>query len=208
MRGTPLAHIAKKNAPSQALVQSVTTGSRCSYRGYHRCRSYSLFRNQLWTPSEDVTYRKSLDVICQSHVFFYTVLDVDRYSHFLPYVTKSKITHKAEQHFRAVLQIENLLFRESYDSLIRFKVPTTVKVSSADTNLFSHLTTEWVIEEKPGCIHVDFYISFRLKNRVYQNFMRMYIREMGKKILHAFIREARANSARDVDSLFRHLLER
>ncbi|GAB64465.1 hypothetical protein PCYB_011980, partial [Plasmodium cynomolgi strain B] len=205
MRGTPLGQIAKKNAPSQVLLKSLMNDSSscCTCR-----RSYSLFSNKIWTPTEDIIYRKNLDVICQSHVFFYTVLNVDRYSHFLPYVTKSKITDKAEEHFRAFLQIENLFFKESYDSVIRFKVPTTVKVSSADTNLFNHLTTEWIIEEKTGCINVDFYISFRLKNKVYQNFMRMYIQEMGKKILYAFIREARVNSLRNVDMLFRHLLQR
>ncbi|ANQ05751.1 Uncharacterized protein PCOAH_00001370 [Plasmodium coatneyi] len=205
MRWMLLAQIAKKNASNQVPIKSVANGTSSCYD----CRrSYSLFRNKLWTPSEDIIYRKNLDVICQSNVFFYTVLNVDRYSHFLPYVTKSKITDKAEEHFRAFLQIENLLFKESYDSVIRFKVPTTVKVSSADTNLFNHLTTEWIIEEKTGCINVDFYISFRLKNMVYQNFMRMYIQEMGKKILYAFIREARMNSLRNVDVLFRHLLQR
>ncbi|EUD66612.1 hypothetical protein C922_02933 [Plasmodium inui San Antonio 1] len=205
MRGMPPARLAKKNAPSQAFVKRVVNATRssCVCR-----RRYSLFRNKVWTPAEDVTYRKNLDIIFQSHVFFYTVLNVDRYSHFLPYVTKSKITDKKEDHFRAFLQIENLLFKESYHSVIRFKVPTTVKVSSADTNLFNHLNTEWIIEEKPGCINVDFCISFRLKNLVYQNFMRMYIQEMGKKILYAFIEEAQRNSVKNVDVLFRHLLQR
>ncbi|CAA9986195.1 conserved Plasmodium protein, unknown function [Plasmodium knowlesi strain H] len=205
MRWMPLAQFVKKNAPSQALIRSVVNGSSNCYS----CRrNYSLFRKKLWTPTEDIIYRKNLDVICQSHVFFYTVLNVDRYSHFLPYVTKSRITEKTEEQFKAFLQIENLFFKESYDSVIRFKVPTTVKVSSADTNLFNHLTTEWIIEDKTGCINVDFYISFRLRNMVYQNFMRMYIQEMGKKILYAFIREARMNSLRNIDVLFRHLLKR
>ncbi|KJP85198.1 hypothetical protein AK88_05157, partial [Plasmodium fragile] len=124
MRGMPLGQIIKKNSPSQALIKSAIhhDSSCCACK-----RRFSFFRSKLWSPTENIIYRKNLDISCKSHVFFYTVLNVDRYSHFLPYVTKSKITDKAEEHFKAVLQIENLLFKESYDSVIRFKVPTTVK---------------------------------------------------------------------------------
>ncbi|GAW78962.1 hypothetical protein, conserved [Plasmodium gonderi] len=198
MRGIALSQIVKNNTSNKTIHAKNKINSRC----------YSLFKNKIWNPSEDITYRKNINIICDSHVFFYTILNVDRYSHFLPYVTKSKITEKLEEQFKAVLHIQNIFFKEKYDSLIRFKYPTNITVSSADTNLFNHLITEWIIEQKPDCINVHFYINFRLKNRIYQNFMNMYIRKLGNMILYAFIKEARANSFKNVDLLFPHLLDK
>ncbi|ETW38478.1 hypothetical protein PFTANZ_00838, partial [Plasmodium falciparum Tanzania (2000708)] len=51
----------------------------------------------------------------------------------------SKITEKNKEYFKANLQIENIFFKEKYDSLIQFIYPTTITVSSEDTNIFHHL---------------------------------------------------------------------
>ncbi|SBT75197.1 coenzyme Q-binding protein COQ10 homolog, mitochondrial, putative [Plasmodium ovale] len=171
----------------------------------HRC--YSTFMSKFVTQN-DIIYRNNIDVRCKRDIFFYTVLNVDNYKYFLPYITDSKITEKTERYLKANLQMENILFKEKYNSLIHFSFPKTITVSSLDTNIFHHLLTEWIITEKTGCINVDFYINFRLKNNIYQNFMHMYIKELGKKILYSFIRESRANSLKNVDALLRSLIKK
>lgn len=37
--------------------------------------------------SKEIIYRKNVDIICKNNIFFYTILNVDEYKHFLPYVT-------------------------------------------------------------------------------------------------------------------------
>ncbi|SCM24867.1 conserved Plasmodium protein, unknown function [Plasmodium chabaudi chabaudi] len=162
-------------------------------------RSYSILLDKFMNTKE-IIYRKNVDIFCKNNIFFYTILNVDEYKNFLPYVTDSEITYKCEEYFNAVLQIENIIFKERYKSIIKYKYPTTITVSSHDTNLFYHLITEWDIKDKQDYINVDFYINFRLKNKLYQNFMNLYIKELGRNILYAFIKEAKSNSLKNVDS--------
>ncbi|CAX64103.1 hypothetical protein PFAG_01961 [Plasmodium falciparum Santa Lucia] len=167
-------------------------------------RNFTIFQNS-FIKTNDIVYRKNIDIVCAKDLFFYTILNVDRYKYFLPYVTDSKITEKNKEYFKANLQIENIFFKEKYDSLIQFIYPTTITVSSEDTNIFHHLITEWIIKEKKNCINIDFYINFRLKNKIYQNFMNLYIKELGKKILYSFINESKSNSYKNTDVL--HLIK-
>ncbi|CDU19430.1 coenzyme Q-binding protein COQ10 homolog, mitochondrial, putative [Plasmodium yoelii] len=155
--------------------------------------------------SKEIIYRKNVDIICKNNIFFYTILNVDEYKHFLPYVTDSEITYKCDECFNADLQIENIFFKEKYKSIIKYKYPTTIMVSSHDTSLFYHLITEWDIKDKQNYINVNFYINFKLKNKLYQNFMNLYIKELGRNILYAFIKEAKSNSLKNVDSFFNNL---
>ncbi|VWU52817.1 conserved protein, unknown function, partial [Hepatocystis sp. ex Piliocolobus tephrosceles] len=74
-------------------------------------------------------------------------------------------------------------------------------VSSEDTHLFYHLITKWVLEQKKNYINVNFYISFRLKNIIYQNFMNLYIKEVGEKVLYSFIKESKSNSVKNLKDL-------
>ncbi|CRG98456.1 conserved Plasmodium protein, unknown function [Plasmodium relictum] len=163
-------------------------------------RKFSLFQNKLLNlKTNDIIYRNNIDIVSKNDFFFYTILNVDRYKYFLPY--DSKITEKNKEYFKAILEIENILFKEKYTSLIHFKYPSTITVSSEDTNVFHHLITEWKIKEKKNCINIDFYINFRLKNKIYQNFMNLYIKELGKKILYSFIKESKENGLKNIDVL-------
>ncbi|EWC89112.1 hypothetical protein PFNF54_02077 [Plasmodium falciparum NF54] len=82
-------------------------------------RNFTIFQNS-FIKTNDIVYRKNIDIVCAKDLFFYTILNVDRYKYFLPYVT-------------------NIFFKEKYDSLIQFIYPTTITVSSEDTNIFHHL---------------------------------------------------------------------
>ncbi|KOB60898.1 hypothetical protein PFHG_02631 [Plasmodium falciparum HB3] len=155
-------------------------------------RNFTIFQNS-FIKTNDIVYRKNIDIVCAKDLFFYTILN------------DSKITEKNKEYFKANLQIENIFFKEKYDSLIQFIYPTTITVSSEDTNIFHHLITEWIIKEKKNCINIDFYINFRLKNKIYQNFMNLYIKELGKKILYSFINESKSNSYKNTDVL--HLIK-
>ncbi|KNG78890.1 hypothetical protein PFMG_05006 [Plasmodium falciparum IGH-CR14] len=90
-------------------------------------RNFTIFQNS-FIKTNDIVYRKNIDIVCAKDLFFYTILNVDRYKYFLPYVTDSKITEKNKEYFKANLQIENIFFKEKYDSLIQFIYPTTITV--------------------------------------------------------------------------------
>ncbi|EUR73173.1 hypothetical protein PFBG_02035 [Plasmodium falciparum 7G8] len=93
-------------------------------------RNFTIFQNS-FIKTNDIVYRKNIDIVCAKDLFFYTILNVDRYKYFLPYVT--------------------------------------------------------------------------LKNKIYQNFMNLYIKELGKKILYSFINESKSNSYKNTDVL--HLIK-
>ncbi|SBT74759.1 coenzyme Q-binding protein COQ10 homolog, mitochondrial, putative [Plasmodium malariae] len=188
------------------LTKITSTVSMNTYKTSFN-RRFSSFQNK-FIKNKEIIYRNNVDIVCKSHIFFCTILNVDGYKHFLPYVTDSKITEKAERHFKAILQIENILFKEKYNSIIKFNYPTTITVSSEDSKLFNHLITRWIIKEKQNCINVDFYINFRLKNIIYQNFMNLYIKELGKKILYAFIKESQGNNLKNMDDFFPNLIKK
>lgn len=164
-------------------------------------RGFSLFQHNLLFQTKDIEYQNSVDIVSKNDLFFYTVLNVDRYKHFLPHVTDSKIIEKKQNNLKAILEIKNILFKEKYVSLINYKYPSSVSVISEDTQIFHHLITEWDFKEKQNCLNINFYINFRLKNKIYHNFMNVYIKELGKKILYAFIDEAKENSSKRIDVL-------
>lgn len=162
-------------------------------------RSFSLFQSNVLFKTKDISYKNSIDIFAKDDLFFYTVLNVDRYKNFLPYVTDSKIVEKNKNNLKAILEIENILFKEKYVSLINYKYPSTVSVVSEDTTVFHHLITKWEFKEKQNYLNINFYINFRLKNKIYHNFMNLYISEFGKKMLYAFVEEAKKNSMKEID---------
>ncbi|ETW43586.1 hypothetical protein PFNF135_02123 [Plasmodium falciparum NF135/5.C10] len=58
---------------------------------------------------------------------------------------------------------------------------------------------------KCNFIHTYFVLYCILKNKIYQNFMNLYIKELGKKILYSFINESKSNSYKNTDVL--HLIK-
>ncbi|VWU53120.1 coenzyme Q-binding protein COQ10 homolog, mitochondrial, putative, partial [Hepatocystis sp. ex Piliocolobus tephrosceles] len=96
---------------------------------YFKCeltRKYSSFLLKNLMNNNDIIYNKNIDIVCENDVFFYTILNVNNYKNFLPYVTESQISEKNKDHLKAILKIENILFKEKYKSIIKFNYPTTI----------------------------------------------------------------------------------
>lgn len=101
--------------------------------------------------------------------------------------------------FKAKLEIGYPPIREAYISHVSMVRPETVKSISRDTNLFEFLINEWKFHEyRPSdqseiaddCCIVEFYVSFNFRSVIYNKFSSLFMDQIYKQMMGAFIRRA------------------
>ena len=133
---------------------------------------------------------------------FRVIADVNSYSTFVPYVTRSTEwpeRARDDSYKEAELEVGFLgLVTESYTSKVDMVPCTMVKTRTEDSRLFPHLTSTWRLS--PGVtsnsLFIDFSVEFGFRNPAYQNLASVFLEDVVKKMMDAFTEEARARAPR------------
>uniref|UniRef100_A0A6P7F8U2 Coenzyme Q-binding protein COQ10 homolog A, mitochondrial-like isoform X1 n=2 Tax=Diabrotica virgifera virgifera TaxID=50390 RepID=A0A6P7F8U2_DIAVI len=138
---------------------------------------------------------KAKKLLCFSKEQMYEVVsDVQNYSTFLPFCTKSTIQNQNPDEIRVNLEIGFPPICENYTSVVTMNRPNVVFARSADGRLFEYLETVWrfssVPEGDPMTCIVDFSIRFKFKNALYSHVASIFFGKLVKSIENAFIDEA------------------
>ena len=98
------------------------------------------------------------------------VLDIEKYSEFVPWCLGSKVYEKKDKgdtvEIIADLTIGKSFFRETYKSfVIYYKSTDTIHVTNMEGPL-KHLENKWFFKDVGNSSEVEFQIDFELKNKI------------------------------------------
>lgn len=106
-----------------------------------------------------------------------------------------------KKEMKARLQIGYPPIKESYVSHVTMIRPESVRAQSRDTNLFAHLINEWRFVpyvdpansavDTDGCCILEFYVSFKFHSAFYSELSSMFMDQIFKKMVSAFLSRAR-----------------
>ena len=128
-------------------------------------------------------------------------------------VLKDDTKTQSAKNFKARLEIGFPPIKESYVSHVSMVRPHFVKAISRDTNLFEFLINEWKFYPHPvntnikntntiatsnfnhksdeeKCCLLEFYVSFKFRNPIYSGFSTLFMDQIFKKMVTAFISRA------------------
>ena len=122
------------------------------------------------------------------------VLDIERYSEFVPWCLGGKIHSKNKKgqkvEITADLTIGKSFFNETYKSFVIYdKKADSIHVTNIDGPL-KHLENKWKFKQKGNNSEVNFQIDFELKNKILNKFMVRSFDIGLKKIADAFEKRA------------------
>lgn len=119
------------------------------------------------------------------------VIDVRRYSEFLPWVAAVRVRSDNDQEMLADLVVGFKALRETFSSRV-LKTPNSKVVVDYLDGPLKHLHNQWLFEETPsGCI-VDFTVDFAFHNRIFEALAGQYFNTAIGKMTDAFITRAEA----------------
>ena len=98
------------------------------------------------------------------------VLDIEKYSEFVPWCLGSKVYEKKDKgdtvEIIADLTIGKSFFRETYKSFVIYNKSTdTIHVTNMEGPL-KHLENKWFFKDLGNSSEVEFQIDFELKNKI------------------------------------------
>ena len=132
---------------------------------------------------------------CSKENLIKMVLDIEKYSEFVPWCLNSKIHNKTDKgnivEITADLTIGKSFFNETYKSFVIYdKSADSLHVTNIGGPL-KHLENKWTFRQTGDSSEVDFHVDFELKNKIL-NILMIKTFDLGlKKIAGAF--EKRAN---------------
>jgi len=142
-------------------------------------------------PSASITKK----IPCSKKNIIDMVLDIEKYSEFVPWCLGGKIYSKIDKgntiEITADLTIGKSFFKETYKSFVIYdKSADSIHVSNIGGPL-KHLENKWIFRQTGLSSEVDFHVDFELKNKIL-NILMIKTFDLGlKKIADAF--EKRAN---------------
>ena len=141
------------------------------------------------------------------------VADIERYPEFVPAIVCTKILSKhtvEEPHImiaeagtpidgtedehpvvelEAAMEVGFKMLKERYVSVVTLEPDRRVRAVARDTSVFKYLKSEWTFEPGPwpdSCV-VHFKIDFAFKSPLYASFAGMFLDEMSRKTMNAFL---------------------
>ena len=131
---------------------------------------------------------------CSKKNLIAMVLDIEKYSEFVPWCLDSKIHEKIDKgdvtEIKADLTIGKSFFRDTYKSfVIYYKSVDTIYVTNIDGPL-KHLENKWLFKQDGNSSEVEFHVDFELKNKILNVLMIKYFDKGLKKIADAFEKRA------------------
>jgi len=97
---------------------------------------------------------------------FDLVIDLDKYSEFVPWLTKTKRFREGKNQFVAEMTFAVKGITETFQTLDTYVVNEKVEIHLLN-GPFHHLDNEWLFTPLPdgGC-QIDFFIDFKFKSRL------------------------------------------
>ena len=134
-------------------------------------------------------------ISCKKKDLIDMVLDIDKYSEFVPWCLESKVYEKNETdegvEIRADLKVGKKFLNETYSSLVFYSKPNDfISVTNIDGPL-KYLKNEWKFKEVNNKTMLDFSIEFELKNNLLNLIMKRSFNIGLNKIAEAFERRAK-----------------
>ena len=131
--------------------------------------------------------RKSLPFSAEQ--MYDLVVDVSRYSEFLPWVAAARIRSNTDEELLADLVVGFKALKETFSSRV-LKTPKTKVVVEYLDGPMRHLHNQWLFEEtEDGCI-VDFTVDFAFSNRIFETLAGQYFSTALRKMTDAFVKRA------------------
>ena len=131
---------------------------------------------------------------CSKKNLIEMVLDIEKYSEFVPWCLEGKIHEKIDKgaviEIKADLIIGKSFFRDIYKSFIIYnKSEDSIHVTNIDGPL-KRLENEWFFKQDGDSSEVEFHVDFELKNKIL-NVLMVKSFDLGlKKIADAFEKRA------------------
>ena len=130
------------------------------------------------------------EISCSKENLIKMVLDIEKYSEFVPWCLNSKIYNKIDKgnivEITADLTIGKSFFNETYKSFVIYdKSADSIHVTNMHGPL-KHLENKWFFKQKNNSSEVDFHVDFELKNKVFNILMSKSFDIALKKIADAF----------------------
>tara|TARA_Y100000590_G_C15639608_1_gene984427 strand:- start:1089 stop:1538 length:450 start_codon:yes stop_codon:yes gene_type:complete len=131
---------------------------------------------------------------CSKENLIKMVLDIEKYSEFVPWCLNGKIHSKNDKGDKveiiADLTIGKSFFNETYKSFVIYdKLSDSIHVTNIDGPL-KHLENKWFFKQEGRNSEIDFHVDFELKNKIL-NMIMIKSFDIGlKKIADAFEKRA------------------
>ena len=141
-------------------------------------------------PSASITKK----IPCSKKNLIEMVLDIEKYSEFVPWCLGGKIHTKIDKgntlEITADLIIGKSFFSETYKSFVIYdKSNDSIQVTNIDGPL-KHLENKWFFRQIDDSSELDFHLDFELKNKIL-NILMIKSFDLGlKKIAEAFEKRA------------------
>ncbi len=146
-------------------------------------------------------HRETRDLPYSAAQMYALVADVARYQEFLPWVMGTRIKSDSDTEMLADMLVGFKGLREQFTSRV-IKVPNqAISVDYLDGPL-KQLHNEWRFRPNPngGC-HVDFYVEFTFKSRVFQKLAGQMFTKALNKMTSAFVVRAEEIYGRNYSAL-------
>jgi len=134
------------------------------------------------------------NISCSKENLIRMVLDIEKYSEFVPWCLNGKIHNKIDKgniiEIIADLTLGKSFFNETYKSFVVYdKFANSIHVTNIDGPL-KHLENRWFFKRIGNNSEVDFHVDFELKNKVLNVLMSKSFDIGLKKIADAFEKRA------------------
>ena len=131
--------------------------------------------------------RKSLPFSAEQ--MYDLVVDVSRYSEFLPWVAAARIRSNTDEELLADLVVGFKALKETFSSRV-LKTPKSKVVVEYLDGPMRHLHNQWLFEETEGGCIVDFTVDFAFSNRIFEALAGQYFSTAIRKMTDAFVKRA------------------
>lgn len=157
----------------------------------------------MWSKSDNhqlYSEQRLLGYSCQQ--MFAVVSEVENYHSFVPWCKKSAIKQRSPEQLIAELTVGFPPVGESYSSIVTLVEPHLVTAVCKDLTLFEHLKTVWKFspvkgEEEVQKCQLDFAVSFAFRNSAHSYISRIFLDEVIKKNVNAFLKQAELRYGRE-----------
>ena len=134
------------------------------------------------------------NISCSKENLIRMVLDIEKYSEFVPWCLNGKIHNKIDKgniiEIIADLTLGKSFFNETYKSFVVYdKFANSIHATNIDGPL-KHLENRWFFKRIGNNSEVDFHVDFELKNKVLNVLMSKSFDIGLKKIADAFEKRA------------------